>query len=134
MNLTKDELKAARMGEFQELAWELQFEVEPELTDIQKQSLLDRLASFAELNQLGLAGKFGDGLAKNSCECYVVSLLNRKAVTIVEQALLNQWLMTQTGVNLVAESEGDGLTDAWFAWTVVYAGSTENQAFAKFFS
>ncbi|MBF9142463.1 50S ribosome-binding protein YggL [Hymenobacter properus] len=129
MEFTQEQLKAARMGEFQELAWHFRVELKPELSTLQCQVFFSDLIDFTESNKLGLGGEPSD--------FYLVSLLNRKAVTATEQKLLTDWLLARFEVSqmTIAETglEG-GLTDAWFIMMLVSAEGITTPSFHRFFS
>jgi uncharacterized protein YggL (DUF469 family) len=125
MEITDEMLKAARMGPYQELAWQLKFDLKPELSESQKSHFIDDFASFADKKQLGLAGQLGDFV--------VVSIVNRKAVTVEEQQLLKGWLTKRSEILLDHENVGDGYTDAWYEQLRQYQ-EPQTDTFAKFFS
>jgi len=125
ITITEGMLKGAKMGPYQELAWELQFELQPDLSESERQEFVDEMAAFAEDNQLGLAGQNGDYV--------VVSIANRKAVTIEEQQLLKKWLSERSEVNSVHQSTDDGYTDAWHE-QLMRCLEPQTATFIKFYS
>lgn len=132
MKFTDEQLKAARMGEFQELAWNFQIQFKANLQVSQKQYLLDSLTEFTEFTEskkLGLGGEPDN--------FYLVSLLNRKAVTPQERKSLTDWLIVRPEINklLIPETGlGDGLADAWFIMMLIPEGGITTPAFDEFFS
>ena len=125
MEITDEMLKAARMGPYQELAWQLKFDLKPELSESEKSHFTDDFAHYADENQLGLAGQLGDFV--------IVSIVNRKAVTVEEQQLLKGWLTKRSEIILVYENVGDVYTDAWYEQLMHYQ-EPQTDTFAKFFS
>ena len=118
--------KVARMGEFQELAWLLKFELISTLSAEQQNTLLADFIYFAEANQLGLAGHLGDFT--------VVSFSNRQRVTEAEQRLIMHWLMARQEVSLIHNNHSDNeLSDAWLEVLLVDESAIRNLAFEKFF-
>lgn len=113
------------MGPYQELAWKLKFELKPEINEANQKPFLEAMASFADANQLGLFGQLGD--------LTVVSLANRKAVSLDEQQLLKSWLSNRPEIALVLEKDGDGYTDAYLQQLLCW-GEWETDSFTKFFS
>jgi uncharacterized protein YggL (DUF469 family) len=124
---TAQELEDAKMGEFQELAWRLRFEVFPSLRAEQKAQLIKNFFDFADANQLGLAGIHEQFI--------VVSLRNRKAPTRAEQQLLENWL-TNTGqvCRIIEISPLEEFSDAHFEFLMADTNAAENDSFTRFFS
>jgi uncharacterized protein YggL (DUF469 family) len=124
---TAQELENAKMGEFQELAWRLHFEVFPSLRVEQKAQLIKNFFDFADANQLGLAGIHEQFI--------VVSLRNRKAPTRAEQHLLENWLTNTNQVCRIIEiSPLEEFSDAHFEFLMVDTNAAENDSFTRFFN
>lgn len=125
MIITEEVLKQARMGSYQELAWILKFDLKSDLSAGERQLLLAETVSFADKNQLGLAGELGDFV--------VLSTANRKAVTAEEQQVMRDWLTKRPEIIVVHENDGDGYSDAWLE-QVLHWGEWQTDTFTKFFS
>jgi uncharacterized protein YggL (DUF469 family) len=125
--LTRQQLEDAKMGEFQELAWRLHFEVFPSVGNEQKAQLVADFFDFADANQLGLGGIHEQFI--------VVSLRNREAPTSAEQQLLENWLATNNQVCRIIEiSPLEQFSDAHFEFLLIDARGIENESFTRFFS
>ena len=115
------------MGEFQELAWRLHFEVFPSLRAEQKAELVESFLDFADANQLGVAGSHEQFI--------VVSLRNRKAPTKTEQQLLESWLTnTEQVCRIIEITPLEEFSDAHFEFLLVDANAIENDCFSQFFA
>ena len=124
---TRQQLEDAKMGEFQELAWRLHFEIFPSLGHEQKAQLVKAFFDFADANQLGIAGIHEQFI--------VVSLRNRKGPTITEQRLLENWLADNNQVcRIIDTSPLEEFSDAHFEFLLVDAHAAANESFARFFS
>ncbi|RZK36551.1 MAG: DUF469 family protein [Hymenobacter sp.] len=118
-----DDDAIARVGEFQELAWQVELDLKAGVTAAEQQAFLKEFTDFMEENQLGFAGELADSV--------VVSLTNRQGVTLAERRLIKNWLMQRPEVDGVLYRATGADSDAWLAHTLYDA---ESPAFTRFFS
>jgi len=113
----------ARVGKFQELAWQVELDLKAGVTSLEQQLFLEKFTDFMEENQLGFAGEFSDFV--------VVSLNNRQGVTLDERRLIKNWLMQRPEVDGILYRATGADMDAWLAHALY---DTESPAFTQFFS
>jgi hypothetical protein len=103
--MNKRQRKKHRLGEFQELGFELRFCTPEGWTDDQQLDFWD--AAIAQIEALGLSVGGGTG----TCwDVYVSSLSERGTVSPAQRLALVDWLVAQPGVSDV---RAGALEDAW---------------------
>lgn len=102
--MNKRQRKKHRLGEFQELGFELRFCLPTDWSDAQEFAFWD--SAIAEIERLELSVGGGAG----ACwEVYVTALLARGTVTPAQRQALVDWLATQPVTGVYAGP----LEDAW---------------------
>ncbi len=113
----------ARVGKFQELAWQVELDLKAGVTTTEQQAFLKEFTDFMEENQLGFAGEPADFA--------VVSLTNRRGVTLNERRLIKNWLIQRPEVDGVLYRATGAELDAWLAHALY---DNDSPAFTRFFS
>jgi uncharacterized protein YggL (DUF469 family) len=102
--------KKKRIGEFQELGFEVSFDVSPKITIAQRNALLDAFITDAiEANGL----LFGGGGADKNWEGFVTVDKRRGSATEVHRQSVRAWLEDQKAISNIKIGE---LRDAWHGW------------------
>ena len=105
--MKKRQRKKLRLGEFQELGFEIRYQTAGDLPKEERDALLfDLLDNALEKNGL-LAG----GIGENPIDLFVVADDNRGSVTEEQRLAVQQWL---AGDSRIAEFQITPLIDAWY--------------------
>ena len=103
--MNKRQRKKRRLGEFQELGFELQFCTPADWSEDEQLDFWD--AAITQIEALGLSVGGGTGIC---WDVYVTTLSDRGTVTPVQRQALADWLMAQPAVS---ELRPGPLEDAW---------------------
>jgi uncharacterized protein YggL (DUF469 family) len=102
--------KKKRIGEFQELGFEVSFDMSPELTIEQRNALLDAFIMDAiEANDLACGG----GGSDMNWEVFVVAEKPRASAAEAQRQAVQAWLEGQKAISNIKVGE---LRDAWHGW------------------
>jgi uncharacterized protein YggL (DUF469 family) len=101
--------KKKRIGEFQELCFEVQAELRPDLDHDQLSAFVDRLIDTVEARKLA----FGGGAGLNQMLEGVVTRDGRGSATEADRTALAAFLEAEASV--VRHNVG-ALQDAWYGW------------------
>ena len=101
--------KKKRVGEFQELGFEVGYHVPDDWSDIRREEFLWEFLEHAiEANGLEAGGGGG-----NPMNFFVVSAKSRGSATNGQREAVKRWLSHQSAVTL---GEVGPLRDAWYGW------------------
>ena len=101
--------KKLRLGEFQELGFEIRFVLRDEVFAQAHDQFLDEFIEDAiEANTLLVGGCGG-----NPADGFVVAMGNRESATIEQREAVLAWLSAD---DRVIESDAGPLVDAWHGW------------------
>lgn len=101
--------KKKRVGEFQELCFELRADLRPDLSEADLHAFVGRLIHLVEARQLSFGGGAGRDLKLNG----VVARDGRGSATEADRAALAAFLQAD---GLVVGHEIGALQDAWYGW------------------
>jgi len=104
--MNKRQRKKHRLGEFQQLGFELRFGTPQDWTDAEQNAFWDEC--IARVESLGLAVGGGAGV---TWDVFVTALRDRGSVTSEQRASLLAWLAAHPGVSQI---EAGSLEDAWY--------------------
>ena len=101
--------KKKRVGEFQELCFELRAELRSDLDDAELEGFVDRLIDTVEARKLS----FGGGAGRNQLLEGVVTRDGRGSTTEDDRAALAAFLEAE---GIIVRHDVGALVDAWYGW------------------